>query len=102
MIIVEPGQVWQDCDKRHPRQRLLQVMEVFREGDVTYADCEILTNGGGRPARGASSEKRGTGFVGRMTRIRVDRMRPGSTGYRPVVPPVILHDDGPPTTFGRT
>lgn len=62
-----PGQIWQDNDKRGYGRRV-RIVAI----DGTHAVCELYTprDGGGvtRP--------------GRRTRIRLDRFRPTSTGYR--------------------
>jgi hypothetical protein len=65
---VRPGQIWQDNDKRsHGRQ--VRIIEV----DDTHAVVELhVPRGAGH--RGAKP--------GRRTRIRLNRFRPISTGYR--------------------
>lgn len=55
--IIEVGQTWQDNDPRHAKRRLT-VARI--EGE--YAFCRV---------RG-----------GRVTRVRLDRFKPNSTGYR--------------------
>ena len=58
-IQVKVGQVWQDCDKRFPNRRI-RVLEIVGEKAVVQSVH---------------------GFTPK-TRIRLDRFRPGSTGYR--------------------
>lgn len=62
-IEVKPGQVWTDNDWRS-KGRLLKVLAV----DETHATVQSPSG------------------LGRMTRIRLDRFRPTSTGYRLVKP----------------
>jgi len=62
------GQIWQDNDKRGYGRRI-RIVEI----DGAYAVVELVT-----PRRvGHSAAK-----PGRQTRIRLDRFRPTSTGYR--------------------
>ncbi|KMS79576.1 hypothetical protein ACH49_12175 [Streptomyces leeuwenhoekii] len=62
------GQIWQDNDPRsHGRQ--LRIVEI----DGTHAVCELVV------PRGAGHQQ---AKAGRRTRIRLDRFRPISTGYR--------------------
>ncbi|MFE1192894.1 DUF6354 family protein [Streptomyces olivaceoviridis] len=63
-----PGQIWQDNDKRSYGRRLRIV-----ETDATHAHVELVT------PRGAGHQQ---ATPGRRTRIRLDRFRPTSTGYR--------------------
>lgn len=58
-VNIEPGQVWEDCDWRSAGRKV-RVLAV----DATHATVQSPT---GR---------------GRKTRIRLDRFRPTSTGYR--------------------
>lgn len=60
-------QIWQDNDPRAYGRRLL-IVEI----DGTHAVVELH-----QPRRPTSSAK-----PGRRTRIRLDRFRPTSTGYR--------------------
>ena len=73
---VEPGQIWADNDPR-AYDRKLRVVEV----DATHATVELY-----QPRYPVSSAK-----PGRRTRIRLDRFRPTSTGYR-----LVRHADGTP------
>lgn len=61
------GQIWQDNDKRSYGRRV-RIVEI----DDTHATCE-------EPPR---PNARGHAKPGRRTRIRLDRFRPTSTGYR--------------------
>lgn len=82
-IKVAEGQIWQDCDKRHTEPRYLLVLLTYMNRSTEFAECLILSNGKGRPAKSSSMpEKIGTGAIGEKTTIRVNRMTPGSTGYR--------------------
>jgi len=63
---VEPGQVWADNDPRG-YGRKIRVVAI----DGTHATVEVVAH------RAVSS-----GTAGRQTRIRLDRFRPTSTGYR--------------------
>lgn len=58
MSEVKVGQVWEDCDRRMHGRRV-EVLEV----DATHALVKVAT-------------------TGRRTRIRLDRFKPVSTGYR--------------------
>jgi hypothetical protein len=62
------GQIWQDNDPRAYGRRL-RIVEI----DGTHAICELTV------PRGAG---RLHAKPGRRTRIRLDRLRPTSTGYR--------------------
>lgn len=58
------GQIWQDNDPRGPRRRV-RIVEI----DATHAVVVVhASDGNAKP--------------GRRTRIRLDRFRPISTGYR--------------------
>jgi len=61
---VRVGQIWADNDKRS-RGRKVRVVEV---GETHATVEEVVTGWTGRPPR--------------RTRIRLDRFRPTSTGYR--------------------
>jgi hypothetical protein len=71
---VRVGQVWADNDKRAEGRRV-RVVEVGR----THAVVELVDQRG-RPARGHEAQQKAE--AGRRTRIRLDRFRPTSTGYR--------------------
>lgn len=62
------GQIWQDNDKRSYGRRV-RIVEI----DGTHAVVELVT---GRGVGHADAKP------GRQTRIRLDRFRPISTGYR--------------------
>jgi hypothetical protein len=77
---VKPGQVWADNDKRS-KGRTLRVDRI----DGTYAVCTILTNDRKVQALiddGGLTWYRPVDKRGRSARIRLDRFRPTSTGYR--------------------
>jgi hypothetical protein len=57
------GQMWRDCDKRFP-SRYFIVTEV----GSTYAFARLC-------------DRDGKILANRVSRIRIDRFRPGSTGY---------------------
>ena len=61
--VVTIGQVWEDNDPRHFIKRQVEIVSL----DATHAVCRTLT-----------------GVKDRMreTRIRLDRFKPTSTGYR--------------------
>ena len=67
---VRIGQVWEDCDKRklpyYGENRRVRVVGMPLIGARRYVVLEAL-NGPNR---------------GRRTKARLDRMRPGATGYR--------------------
>lgn len=65
---VQVGQIWADNDKRSSGRRV-RIVEV----DATHATVELV----GARQRGVSSAE-----PGRRTRIRLDRFKPTSTGYR--------------------
>ena len=81
-IEVEPGQVWADRDWRC-EGRLIRVVEVHREmADGTpfhigYAIVEQVAHGD--PVRAHNN--------GRRPKIRLNRFKPTSTGYRLVSEP---------------
>lgn len=64
---VEVGQVWKDCDKRITG-RFVLVRELKVMGERTFAICSRCF------ADGSDAEKR-------TTRINIERMKPGATGY---------------------
>lgn len=67
---VRPGQVWADNDKRG-YGRKVRVVEIIEAWGDRYAVVEQVT---GRRSYDAKPGKR--------TKIRLDRFRPNSTGYR--------------------
>jgi hypothetical protein len=75
---VEVGQVWADNDWRS-EGRTVRVVEV----DATHATVELVT--AAEMLRGVTS----TRGAGRRSRIRLDRFRPVSTGYRLVETPSV-------------
>lgn len=72
MTTVKPGQIWQDCDPRSYGRHLL--VETIEEpaGRAPARAVVLLVDIAGRAA--GSRERR--------TRIKVDRFRPTSNGYR--------------------
>ena len=78
-VPVRVGSVWADHDKRSAG-RHVQVVAV----DATHAKVELCSERG-RPARG--HEAAPVAKPGRQTKIRLDRFRPTSTGYRLVSEP---------------
>ncbi len=62
------GQIWADNDPRS-KGRTIRIVSV----NERFVQAETLT-----PAKGYISET----STGRITRIRVDRLRPSTTGYR--------------------
>jgi hypothetical protein len=83
-IEVKPGQVWADNDWR-AKGRTLRVDDVKKaqNSERLYALCTVLTNS---DTAQADLDERGsvwhTDTRGKKVQIRVDRMRPTSTGYR--------------------
>lgn len=63
---VQVGQIWQDNDPRG-YGRMVRVVEI----DATHAVVELHV-----------PRQHGSAKPGRRTRIRLDRFRPTSTGYR--------------------
>ena len=82
---VKPGQVWADNDWR-AKGRTLRVDEVKKavNSDHLYALCTVLTNSDSTQADLDSPAGRiwAKDTRGKKVQIRVDRMRPTSTGYR--------------------
>lgn len=72
MSDVSVGQVWEDCDKRSSGRTIL-VVELLGQ----WVEVETLTGPASAPGRG----------VGKRSRIKLSRLRPGSTGYRLVSAP---------------
>ncbi|MEU3603759.1 hypothetical protein ABZ714_34390 [Streptomyces sp. NPDC006798] len=66
------GQIWQDNDPRNPG-RYLRIVEINTA--VSRAWCRPVAY---NPATGAVADLPGT----RATGIRLDRLKPTSTGYR--------------------
>ena len=91
-----PGQVYADLDKRNTGFRIVQVEQVCealiritRSGKERelYAACRILT-AGGRPCHFTDTPwLRGTGAVGQITYIRIDRLMGGRYYRRLDTPP---------------
>lgn len=83
---VRPGQIWADNDKRGygRRIRVVAIEAAMPATDHTRAvparAVVELVDQRGRPARGAEHQQRAE--PGRQTRIRLDRFKPTSTGYR--------------------
>jgi hypothetical protein len=75
-IRVRPGQVWADNDKRSTG-RHVRVVEV----DRTHATVELVSQRG-RPWSGLRPGEPARAEPGRRTRIRLDRFKPTTTGYR--------------------
>lgn len=67
-VEIRVGQVWVDMDKRHVKERRLTVVTLLPQQNMVVMSS--TTEG----------EERS-----RNVTIRVDRLRPGSTGYRRVV-----------------
>lgn len=84
----EPGQIWADNDPRC-EGRTIRIEHIV-DGKAT---CTVLTN------RTAAQDEldRGRTYLtdrrGTTVGIRLDRLRPTSTGYR-----LVQHTDGTPTT----
>ncbi|XTZ13853.1 hypothetical protein ACQSSU_20365 [Micromonospora echinospora] len=72
-IVVRPGQVWADYDRRAPR-RQVRILSL----DGTHATVELVGHRG-RPARGHEDQQ--VVQPGHQTTIRLDRFGPTSTGY---------------------
>lgn len=71
--VVKPGQVWIDNDPRCRGRRRLKVEYIVGDDEGrSVAVCKVLTDYWGKPV--PSYRK--------PVRIRVDRMKPTSTGYR--------------------
>ena len=68
---VEVGQIWRDCDKRVKPERFVLVLRIWKplNGGLNYAIVRRCTADGGFHLRS------------RETRICVERMKPGATGY---------------------
>lgn len=86
---VRVGQIWQDNDKRgYGRQvRIVEIVYIHIPGrrsegrGTPHAIVELVT-GRGRPWSGLRPGEPARAEPGRRTRIRLDRFRPTSTGYR--------------------
>jgi len=74
-ITVKVGQIWESCDKRELEphwgrksgHKRLRVDRIVTEGIRRYAECTVVNAEGGERT---------------TSRVRVDRFRPTSTGYR--------------------
>jgi hypothetical protein len=77
MVDVKPGQIWADNDWRS-KGRTLRVDSV----DEVHATCTVLTNSDDVQSRIDSSSWGFSDTRGKVRRIRLDRFRPTSTGYR--------------------
>jgi hypothetical protein len=95
---VRVGQVWQDCDKR-VGTRKVQVIEFWWPMTSTkyiWARCQVVEV---EPTRGKHSpgRKAGRALAPREVRIRLDRMRPTSTGFKLLEePPRASHESSLP------
>lgn len=86
---VQPGQVWEDCDRR-ANGRAVRVLDITTDwaphgrtpNGTPYARVELV-NHRGRPAWGHENLPRAE--PGRETYIRLDRFRPTSSGYRLII-----------------
>lgn len=72
---VHPGQTWADNDPRNAGRTLL--VERIEDG---RAVCTVLTDSDAQ--RKLIAQWGGRSMVGKTRLIRLDRMRPTSTGYR--------------------
>ena len=69
--LVLVGTVWKDCDERSGRERWLTVLDI--DPTTRKATCRVDSRLIGLR----------TSLVrGNATKVRLDRFRPGSTGYR--------------------
>jgi hypothetical protein len=87
-VPVEPGQIWADNDWRADG-RTVRVDRI----DGNKAICTVLTNRHTAQDQ-LDQHPNVVGIVdqrGKPTRIRLDRLRPTSTGYR-----LVQHADGTP------
>jgi hypothetical protein len=75
-IEVRIGQVWADNDKRSSGRKV-RIVEV----DRTHATVELVSERG-RPWSGLRPGEPARAEPGRRTRIRLDRFKPTTTGYR--------------------
>jgi hypothetical protein len=64
---IRVGQIWADNDPRCKGR----TVRIFGFDDAGRATCVVLTNADGKPPA-----------IGRVVRIKVDRLHPTSTGYR--------------------
>lgn len=98
-VKVRPGQVW-ECLHKYDRGRTFQVLRIEHEAgkgaDVVV--CEILTNSNHTQtlidARSTMPWERPSDRRGCETRIRIDRFRQTSSGYRLVEHAEEKTDDG--------
>jgi hypothetical protein len=65
--VVCVGEMWRDTDPRYGGSRVFIVVDVGSK----YAECRRCN-------------RVGEFLTSRLTRIRIDRMRPGNTGYEKV------------------
>lgn len=82
--IVKVGQVWEDCDKRSKGRRL-KILRLFTRirsfsngthEKIPYAKCEVLSG-----SESLDALRREQNAV-TTTKIRINRFKPGSSGYR--------------------
>lgn len=81
-VTVRPGQVWADADWRS-EGRTVRVDRI----EDGKAVCTILTNRDAAQRNLDHGDAWTTDMRGKTTRIRLDRFRPTSTGYRLVTEP---------------
>lgn len=75
-VEVKVGQVWADCDKRMKRagRQVKVVRTLTSESDPRMNHAVVVSRRGSEP------------WGRKETRVRLERFRPGSTGYR------LVHD----------
>ena len=78
---VKVAQVWADCDPRAAGRLVVVVAVGRRQAEVALVDQR------GRPWSGLPDGAEQRARPGRRTMVRLDRFRPGSTGYRLVSEP---------------
>jgi len=81
--VVRVGQIWRDCDKRVGNREVLVIGFSGLPGwpatnKPIWARCRVLGQTG---CRHSAVPKNGRQLPPREVRIRLDRMRPGSTGF---------------------
>ena len=81
-IEVKVGQIWVDCDWRAKGKRKVKVIEIAIVGTGGSARVEVLTDRNGHKPNPNHSRRR-------FTTIRLDRFKPGSTGYRLSFDPIV-------------
>lgn len=80
---VRPGQIWADNDKRNEGRTLRVETITHVDGKPHTVRCTILTNTNEVQASlDAVGQRIYSDARGKQTHIRLDRMRPTSTGYR--------------------